>query len=149
VRRIPLLFAALVPVLAATAESQSQPQTAVSAPPLDTTAIARLSAALRVVEPPADSIVVTTTRIELRVGEEYDLFRLVPQWRDSSGAVFRMGSMIFRTEKTPVYERARIRVIRGLEPGVAHVFVDQPTHDRNGNLYSRRTSTRVTVIVTP
>ncbi len=141
-----MLLAALCSVLAATAESQT-PSSAPGAP-LDSVAIARLTEALRVVAPPGDSVVVTTTRIELRAGEEYDLWRLNPQWRDATGAVFRMGRFIFRTEKTPVYESA-LHHVRARQPGEAHIYVDQPTHDSYGNLYSRRTSTRITVIVRP
>ena len=145
-RSTPLLLAALCSVLAATAESQ--PPSSAPGTPLDSVAIARLTEALRVVAPPGDSIVVRTTQIELRVGEEYDLWRLIPQWRDSTGAVYRMGGVVFRTQKTAVYEATGYRVA-ARQPGVAYAYIEQPTHDRYGNLYSRRASTRITVIVRP
>ena len=145
-RSTPLLLAALCSVLAATAESQTP--SPLPGTPLDSVAIARLTEALRVVAPPGDSIVVKTTQVELRVGEEYDLWHLIPQWRDSTGAVYRMGGVVFRTQKTAVYEGTGYRVT-ARQPGVAYAFIEQPTHDRYGNLYSRRASTRITVIVRP
>jgi hypothetical protein len=147
-RSTPVLLVALCSVLAATAESQ--PPSSASGTPLDTAVIARLIEALRVVPPPGDSIVVTTTQIDLRTGEEYNLWRLIPMWRDSTGAVYRMGGVVFRTEKTAVYETtARFVGVRARQPGVAYVYLEQPTHDRYGNLYARRASTRIAVIVRP
>ena len=95
-----------------------------------------------------DTIVLTSTRLELSVGEEYNLLRLRPVGRDRSGQVVPSLVPTFVRHETPVYEIDLI-TLRALRAGVDTLYVEALPREPSIDLVPRRPSTRVTVVVRP
>jgi hypothetical protein len=147
--RLPRLLA--IPALCVGCMMASPPQTA--APPgpvVDTSMRARAVCAVSPSLPilPADSILLSTTNIELRVGQEYFLLELAPRILDTEGTVQRMGRWQFRFPPTEVFTVAGTR-LRASQPGVAELYVHQLSEGAAPDPTRRFASTRVMVTVQP
>jgi len=95
-----------------------------------------------------DTILLSTTRIELQVGEEYNILNLKPVGHTRDGR--RVQSLVptFVRHPSEVFAISFL-TLRALRPGVDTLYVEalprEPSRDRT----PRRPSTRVTVAVRP
>ena len=95
-----------------------------------------------------DTVVLATTAISLRVGEEFNIRGLAPAALDRSGQRIQPFTPVIVRDRSEVFSMS-FPMIRALKVGVDSLYVEALPRDPTTDRTPRRPSTRVTITVRP